>query len=90
MNKVYFVILITTNKFRTGKEILQELTHLKTVRKKYIDTFLIHNLLSNPPSPIGQWAKEMLSRDEVVAKPFRIKTAFFTDSKKKYTNKEKS
>lgn len=35
---------------------------------------LILNLLSNPPSPIGQWAKETLSRDEAVAKPFRIKT----------------
>lgn len=52
--------------------------------------FLILNLLSNPPSPIGQWAKETLSRDEAVAKPFRIKTMFLNWlEKQKYREKTK-
>jgi len=54
---------------------------------------LILNLLSNPPSPIGQWAKETLSREAAVAKPCRIKTVFVNwleKQKKKKTNREKT
>lgn len=58
-------------------------------RKKIIYTFFTLNLLSNPPSPIGQWAKEILSRDEAVAKPFRIKTMFVNwHEKQKYKQRK--
>lgn len=70
------VISVTIDKFKTGMEIVKNvLTCLKDYKRdKIIYTFFTLNLLSNPPSPIGQLAKEILSRDEAVAKPFRIKS----------------
>lgn len=69
-----FVLLITIDKFKTGMEILKFCLPIwKLKKRKVYLQVLILNLLSNPSSPIGQWAKETLSRDEAVAKPLRIK-----------------